>query len=249
MPARETDVLMGTANSTHSMDEPTGRGRATLVRDGIEFDDRDAALLREIDETRSVATASTNLGRSRARALARIADLEDGFGALVDRRRGGSGGGGSRLTENATDLLNRYSRLQVALAATAQVPETVLEGTVTEVFGELATVETDVGVIRGLHDGVAVDDSVQLRIDADAITVLDRADSPSPDSTSARNRLSGTVTAIDAGETVLTVCIDVAGTTVRALLTKESADRLALDDAPAVDITWKATATRLTRIG
>ena len=229
------------------MDETSGQGRATLVRDEVEFDDRDVTLLREIDETGSVAKASTNLGRSRARDLSRIGELESAFGDLVERRRGGSGGGGSELTDTARRLLNQYERLQVALTATAQVPETVLEGTVSSVSGELADVATSVGTVRGLHDGVSRDDPVQVRIGADSLTVLDPTADPDPDSTSARNQLSGTVAGIERGQTLFTVCVDVDGTVFRALVTEDSADRLELVAGREVVLTWKATATRLAR--
>ena len=229
------------------MDETSGQGRATLVRDEVEFDGRDVTLLREIDETGSVAKASTNLGRSRARDLSRIGELESAFGDLVERRRGGSGGGGSELTDSARRLLNQYERLQVALSATARVPETVLEGTVEDVTGELADVATAIGTVRGLHDGVEPGDGVQIRIGADSITVLEPAADPDPDSTSARNRFYGTVTGIDRGKTVFTVRIEVAGGTFRALVTEDSADRLDLVEGCDVVITWKATATWLAR--
>lgn len=227
------------------MAKTSGQGRAALLREGVEFGERDAALLEEVAKTGSVAKASTNLGRSRARDLSRIEELESVFGDLVERHRGGSGGGGSRLTDNATRLLNQYERLQVALSATAQVPETALEGTVSSVSGELADITTDVGTVRGLHDGVAVEDSVQVRIGADSLTVLAPASDPDPDSTSARNRLSGTVTRIDRGETVFTVAVDVDGTVFRALVTEDSADRLELGEGRGVVLTWKATATRI----
>lgn len=227
------------------MNEPSGQGRAALVREGVEFDERDVVLLNEIDETGSVAKASTNLGRSRARDLSRIEELETVFGDLVERQRGGSGGGGSTLTDNATHLLNQYNRLQVALSATAQVPETVLEGTVSSISGELADVATSVGTVRGLHDGVTRDDRIQVRIGADALTVLEPTVDPDPDSTSARNQLTGTVVDIERGETVCTVAIDVDGTVFQALVTEESADRLELTEGQKVVLTWKATATRL----
>lgn len=227
------------------MDEPSGQARAALVRENVEFDERDVTLLREIDETGSVAKASTNLARSRARDLSRIEELESVFGGLVERHRGGSGGGGSRLTANATRLLNQYERLQVALSATAQVPETVLEGSVRSVAGELADIETSVGTIRGLHDGVTPDDVVQVRISADSITVLDPAADPPADSTSARNHLSGTLVEIERGETVFTIHIDVDGTTFCALVTEDSTNRLGLTEGRDVVLTWKATATRL----
>lgn len=227
------------------MDETSGQGRAALVQDGIELAERDVTLLREIDESGSVAKASTTLGRSRARDLSRIEELESAFGDLVERHRGGSDGGGSTLTDNAIRLLNQYERLQVALSATAQVPETVLEGTVSSVSGELADVTTSVGTVRGLHDGVGLGDRVQVRIGADSLTVHDPAADPDPDSTSARNHLAGTVTEIAHGETVFTVSIDVDGTVFRALVTDDSATRLDLVDGRAVVLTWKATATRL----
>ncbi len=226
-------------------DTTIGRARAALVYDGVEFDARDAVLLREIDSAGSVAKASTNLGRSRARDLSRIETLEGAFGALVERHRGGSGGGGSRLTDDARRLLNQYDRLQAAITATARVPETVLEGMVTDVSGELASVATDVGAVWGLHDGIEVGDAVQARIGADAITVLDPTDSPKPDSTSARNRLTGTVRGIDRGETVFTVGIEVDETVFRALITRDSANRLGLGGGLRVALTWKATATRI----
>lgn len=223
----------------------SGEARAALVREGVEFDDRDARLLREIGKTGSVAKASTNLARSRARDLSRIEELESAFGDLVERHRGGNDGGGSTVTSNATRLLNRYERLRLALSATAQVPETVLNGTVSSISGELADVTTSIGTVRGLHDGITLDDPVQVRIGADSLTVLDPTATPSPDSTSARNSLSGTVAEIERGETVFTVHIDVDGTVFRALVTKDSVDRLELAAGRAVVLTWKATSTRL----
>jgi molybdate transport system regulatory protein len=227
------------------MDETTGRGRAALVADGVEFDAEDATLLRAIQRTGSVAGAASELGRSRARSLSRIETLEASFGELVERHRGGSGGGGSRLTRAAIELLNRYDRLTAALTATAKVPETVLEGTVQAVTGELAEVETSAGTLSGLHNGLDLDERVQVRIGADAITILDPTRELEPDSTSARNRLAGSVTDIDHGETVFEIDINVSETTFRTLITAESASRLGLKQGSRVAITWKATATRL----
>ena len=246
-------------------DAAAGRGRAALIEDGVEFDGRDAALLRAVDAAGSVAGAASELGRSRARALSRIEALEAAYGSLVERRRGGEGGGGSRLAAGGRDLLDRYDRLQAVLAATASVPETVLRGTVTAIDGELAVVDTAVGEITGLHGGgggadgsdddrgtVAVGDAVQVRIGADAVTVNDAADTVDPDATSARNGLVGRVVGIDAGETVSTARIAVEGgdggdprIEVAALITAESVERLGLAPGDPVSIRWKATATRL----
>jgi molybdate transport system regulatory protein len=135
------------------------------------------------------------------------------------------------------------------------VPETVLDGTVVGVDGELADVDTAVGPVRGLHGGtgdagadrdrLAVGDAVQVRIGADAVTIHTGDVGVDPDSTSARNRLRGEVAGIDAGETVSTVRVGVEGVTFRALITGESADRLNLDAGDEVAIRWKATATRV----
>lgn len=228
------------------MSDTSGRGQAALVEGNTEFDARDAALLRAIHRTGSVARAATTLGRSRARALSRIESLESAFGTLVERQRGGSGGGGSQLTARATRLLDRLERLEAALEATARAPETVLRGTVTTVDGELATVETAVGHLRGIHDGMQVGEAAQIRVGADAVTIHETGTEAKPDATSARNRLSGRVHSIESGETVLTVAIDVAGVTFRALITNESARRLGLESGNDVGLTWKATATRVT---
>ena len=155
-----------------TMTDASGQGRAALVREETEFTERDVALLRAIDETGSVATASTDLGRSRARDLSRIDELESAFGDLVTRHRGGRDGGGSTLTDTATRLVDQYERLQAALSATAQVPETVLEGTVSSVTGELATVTTSVGTVCGLHRDVARDDPVQVRTHPKSVALI-----------------------------------------------------------------------------
>ncbi|WP_281196162.1 TOBE domain-containing protein [Halorubrum sp. F4] len=227
------------------MNDATGRGRATLVEDDVEFDGRDAVLLREIARTGSVARAAADLGRSRARALSRIDALEAAFGDLVERQRGGSGGGGSRLTDRGSRVLERYDRLSAAIEATAGVPETVLAGTVGRIDGELAAVETPIGTVWGLHEGVTADDRVQVRIGADAVTVRSAGADGEPTATSERNRRRGRVEAVERGETVHAVRIRVDDTTIRALVTDGSAERLGIRPGTDVWIAWKATATRL----
>ena len=96
----------------------------------------------------------------------------------------------------------------------------------------------------GRHEGLSIDKQVQVRIGADAVTVRPMDDQV-PGKTSARNRRRGRVTGIDRGETVHTVHVAVDGETVRALVTDESAQRLALSEDTEVWLSWKATATRL----
>ena len=226
----------------------TGTGRAALIEADVEFDGSDAALLTAIDRTGSVAGAARRLGRSRARALRRIEMLEDAFGPLVERRRGGTDGGGSALTGDAAALLDRYHRLAATLDATATVPETVLSGTVEDISGEMATVDTQIGTVQGIHDGSEPGDSVQVRIGADAITLHDTDQPHAPSATSASHRYNGRVVDVNQGETVDMVVIDVQGVRFRTVVTRDSANRLGLDAGPTIAVTWKATATRVVSV-
>ncbi|WP_058367725.1 TOBE domain-containing protein [Haloparvum sedimenti] len=225
--------------------EPAATARATLRRSGIAFDADDAALLRAVAAEGSVAGAAATLGRSRARALARLETLEGAFGSLVERTRGGAGGGGSRLTDRGEAVLARFDRLERGLLLSARAPETALDGEVVDVDGELASVATVIGDVRALHDGLRPGDAAQVRVGADAVTLQGADATPAADETSARNRFSGTVAAVERGETVATVRVRVAETdvTLAALVTVASADRLALEPGRGVTVSWKATAT------
>jgi molybdate transport system regulatory protein len=229
--------------------EASGAAFDVGVRAGdVTFDGRDAALLRAVSEAGSVRGAAESLGRSRARALSRLDDLEAAFGDLVERRRGGADGGGTTLTPAARDLLARHARLGAALAGTAGAAESVFEGTVTAREGELAVVETAAGALRALAVGDPTPtegDSVQVSVRADAVTLHDPEATPSPDATSARNRCSGTTTGVERGDAVADVTVDVgAGDPLAALVTVDSADRLSLAEGVAVVASFKATATR-----
>lgn len=224
---------------------------AQLQAGEVRFCDDDATLLRAIRDAGSVSAAAERLGRSRARALDRIETLEDAFGSLVERRRGGAGGGGSDLTDRATDLLTRFDRLRAAVAGTANVAERVLPGTVVERDGELGVVDTDPGPVRARLVATpdrappTVDSRVQVGIRSDAVTLHAPADSPPADGTSARNRFEGTVVDLDRGTAVASVEVDVGGPApLVALLTHESLDRLSLEPGASVVVTFKATATR-----
>ena len=180
---------------------------ARLREAGTTFGDRDATLLRAVDDQGSLNAAASSLGRSYARAHERLDGLEDAFGPLVERQRGGAGGGGSHLTENARDLLARYDRLRTALSGTAAVEETVLTGRVVDRDGELATVETPAGRLRALAPEA---DRVQVTVRADSVTLHAPDDAPSAGGTSARNRFEARVTGVDRGEAValVTVAVD-----------------------------------------
>ncbi|SHG69264.1 TOBE domain-containing protein [Halobaculum gomorrense] len=245
---------MGSHGNAGSGDgEGTAGFEASLTAGEATFDGRDAALLRAIAAAGSVSGAASDLGRSRARALSRLEALEAAFGDLVERRRGGADGGGSRLTGNAEALLARFARLTAALAGTAGAAESVFDGTVTGREGELAVVDTGAGTLRALAVGDSEPgsgDAVQVSVRADAVTLHDPSETPSPDATSARNRFSGVASAVDRGDAVVDVRVDVgAGDPLAALVTVDSADRLGLREGSEVVASFKATATRATRTG
>lgn len=216
---------------------------AHLRIDGVSFDDADAALLRAIDDHRSLNAAADALGRSYSRAHARLTDLESAVGPLVERRRGGQGGGGSRLTDDARDLLDRFDRLQAVLADSARTEEVTIDGRVIDREGELATVETAAGTVRAL---LAEDcEAVQVLFRADAITLHRRDTAPPAADTSARNRFHGTVAAIDYGEAIAHVTVEVApDLRLRVTVTRTSVENLGLEPGVAVVAAFKAAATR-----
>ncbi|WP_323675986.1 LysR family transcriptional regulator [Halorubellus sp. PRR65] len=224
----------------------------------VSVDERDVALLSAVDREGSLSAAADALGRSYSRAHKRVGALEDKLGALVERERGGEGGGGSRLTDDGRALLARYARVRAAFADTAGTDVAVLNGRVRDRDGEIATVATDVGEVRALLFEAA--DDVQVSVRADAVTLHDPADVTRANASSARNRFAGTVASVDRRESVALVEIAVpsagngddgatAERTLPVLVTLASVDRLALEPGRDVVATFKATATRATPLG
>ncbi|WP_195156036.1 TOBE domain-containing protein [Halococcus agarilyticus] len=218
---------------------------ARLRADGVSFEARDAALLRAVDEHHSLNAAADALERSFSRAHARITALEEEFGPLVERQRGGVGGGGSELTDDARDLLARFERLRAAYAGTASVAETVLDGRITERDGELATVETAAGTVRALAPEAA--ERVEVTLRADAVTLHVPDDVPASGEMSARNRLRGEAVDLVPGETIVRVGVDVgADAPLTVLVTHDALGALDLAVGDPVVASFKATATRAT---
>jgi len=213
-----------------------------IGRDGVTLNARDVALLRAIDREGSLNTAAESLGRSYAHAQRRIVELEEAFGSLVERRRGGSDGGGSELTEAARELLAAFERTQTGYEGVADIAETVLRGSVVDREGELATVETAAGPVRAIVPG---DGDVQLSLRADAVTLTDPDDTPVPEHTSARNRFPGTVLEVETGDRIARVAVDIgAEKPLLALVTEDSREKLGLEPGSDVVASFKATATR-----
>lgn len=216
---------------------------ARITVEGVTFGERDAALLRTVDRSGSLHAATSTLERSYSRAHARLADLEEAFGTLVTSRRGGSGGGGTVLTDRGRSLLLQFDRFNAALSGVAGTEETAFEGTVTDRSGDLATVETTAGILRAV---VPTDVSqVSVAVRADAVTLQDPDDVPAQEATSARNRLTGTVTSVTGGPGTVSVRLNVgARQPLTATVTSDSARGLALDPGREVVAAFKATATR-----
>jgi molybdate transport system regulatory protein len=218
---------------------------ARLYADGVAFEADDAALLRAVGEKGSLNAAAESLGRSYSRAHKRLDALESAFGSLLERQRGGSGGGGSQLTDRAETLLARFDRLRAEFSGVAETDETVLAGQVLERDGELGIIETDAGELRALVPPEA--DNVQVSIRADAVTLQSPDSAPMDAETSARNRLKGTVQAVDHGESIATVTIDVgAERPLTALVTSRSVELLDLE--PGVDVVASLKATTIRSI-
>lgn len=215
---------------------------ARLDKAGVRFTERDVTLLLAIREHGSLNRAADVLDRSYSRSQQRVVELEEAFGRLVDRQRGGSGGGGSTLTDTAIELLAEFDRLRAEFTGVTEVEETVLGGHVTETTGELGTIETAAGPVRAIVPSGGSD--VRIAVRADAIT-LHPPDSVPESETSARNHFRGTVSRIESGEAVARVVIDVgADTDLTVLVTQTSVETLDLAAGEPVAASFKATATR-----
>ena len=221
---------------------------AQLQANGVSFGERDASLLEAIREEGSLNLAAQSLGRSYSRSQNRLDELEDAFGTLVERTRGGAGGGGSQVTEEGEALLARFERLETGYAAVAEVTETVIEGRVIDRDGEIAEIETEIGPVRALVPPGT--ERVHVGIRADAVTLHVPSEAPAAGGTSARNRFEGTVESVTVGENVGQVGVDIgAEEPLQALVTARSRERLDLEPGRVVVATFKATAARCTASG
>ena len=83
-----------------------------LGKEDLFFGPGKARLMEYIEETGSMQEACTKmeLSYSKASKMMKKAEKQLGF-KLLERRIGGSGGGGSRLTEEGRDLLKKYREL------------------------------------------------------------------------------------------------------------------------------------------
>ncbi|GAB3674640.1 TOBE domain-containing protein [Halopiger thermotolerans] len=225
-----------------------------LAIDDVTIDRRDIEMLDAIERCGSMHRAAEELGRSYARLQNRVVEIEEAVGQITERKRGGSGGGGTELTETARKLRRQFDRHDAALDGVARVTESVFAGTVRDRTGELATVETAVGPIVALAPEGASD--VQLTVRSDAVVLTDPDETPRANETSLRNRFRGTVAKLEPGDEITRVTIDLtagAGSdhdpdateaALEALVTNASVDRLALKPGREITASFKATAAR-----
>lgn len=215
-----------------------------LAVDGVTITGRDIEMLRAIDRDGSMHKAADELGRSYPHLQRRVVEIEDAVGSLTTRMRGGKDGGGTELTTEARDLIRRFDRLRVELAGVTTVTESVIPGTVSERHGELATVQTQAGELTARVPEGPTD--VEIAVRSDAVVLMLR-DSPSQIHTSLRNQLPGTVTRVDAGETIATVTVAVSDDiSVTSVITNDSLSRLDLSVGSDIVAAFKTTAARAT---
>jgi len=84
-----------------------------MVGKGIGMGPGKAAMLRAIQETRSINSAGKKFGMSYRRAWLLVEEMNNLFeGPLVIARRGGSGGGGAEVTRLGERVLKTYVDLE-----------------------------------------------------------------------------------------------------------------------------------------
>jgi len=85
---------------------------------GVALGPGKADLLAGIRETGSIAAAGRRMRMSYRRAWQLVEELNRSFrGPLVEASKGGSGGGGARLTRLGQAVLERYARMHAAANA------------------------------------------------------------------------------------------------------------------------------------
>lgn len=91
---------------------PGASVQVRLAKDGIFFGPGKARLMEYIEKTGSMQEACLEMGLSYSKGARMIKAAEKQLGLkLLERRIGGSGGGGSRLTDEGMDLLKKYRQL------------------------------------------------------------------------------------------------------------------------------------------
>lgn len=108
-------VSVGRGSSDNASDGPRLR---VLLGQAIAIGPGKADLLAAIDKEGSITRAAKAMGMSYRRAWLLVETMNGCFTApLVEAARGGSGGGGSGLTDLGREVLTRYRALEEKAAA------------------------------------------------------------------------------------------------------------------------------------
>jgi N-terminal domain of molybdenum-binding protein len=202
----------------------------------------DIQLLSAVSSHGSLHQATESLNRSYAHAQRRVVALEDAVGPLMERNRGGPGGGGSELTDSAVQLIRRFRLIEDTLRWVADGASTIIVGTIAARNGELATVETAAGDITAVVPSGS--GPIDLHIRAEAVSLV--ADSePREGTSSIMNRFDGEIVMINHGAQIDRVSIDIGlEVPLKAVVTSTSTNRLRLAEGDRTGVRFKATAVR-----
>ncbi|MEO8223174.1 MAG: LysR family transcriptional regulator [Gammaproteobacteria bacterium] len=92
-----------------------------MVGSGLGMGPGKAAMLRAIQETRSINAAGKKFGMSYRRAWLLVEEMNHLFeGPLVTARRGGAGGGGAEVTGLGERVLQSYAELEQLVTKSPQ---------------------------------------------------------------------------------------------------------------------------------
>ena len=188
-------------------------------------------LLELINETGSIKKAAESIGMSYKAAWDSVNSLNIIFGKdLVERKTGGKGGGGTKLTEHGKNLVktyNYYSRIH-ELYLTDITKMNCVEATIKTVKGEYAEAETIGGDILAcvlLDTDTQLGDSVSLFIKPSDIILVNNDNFE----TSAKNLLKTKVKSINIINEKCEINLNSEnGTTLTVQVTTNSAKRLGL---------------------
>ena len=90
------------------------KSKIWLEKDGrLVFGEGKSRILKAIQKYRSINKAASSMGMSYRHAWSYIGEIEKRANIkLIERIKGGRGGGGSRLTDSATELIKNYDKLK-----------------------------------------------------------------------------------------------------------------------------------------